>query len=1030
MTKRLPCLITFVLLLCAGAAWAQNAVPLLQPHKYFVDGSGNPCVGCFLSSYLAGTTTPTPTYTDSSMTTQNPNPVIMDATGQANVWLNPAITYKFVLQNALGTTLWTADNVSAAGAALSPYYVATGLQQLSNPTAIDAKALPAVVGSGAPVAAPAISVMQTCFSDAATCAMGSNVTSGDLLLVPVAYTAPAPTDTLATPFTLIASDTSNGISVYGGIAASSGADTITVTSAPATAVMEVSGVSKSTDITVSSTVSGQPGSFSVTASPVYQSDFVFVAARSTGTFATGGTYSYPLSNAHNNYFNLYYFLSKAAGSYALSSSNITCGIYACTTDPLLLIAFKTSTTTPTNGRNYYDASASYACYVADGTNWNACGAAVGGTVSSVVAEGDSLTFAYAPDTGSYPQFLAGLTRLPVTNMGSDGNPSIGICMIQGGCAATLSGPVTLPTCSSACAPVTVAFSPANPLVDSRGPMPVGAITVTLDGVTGSLAVVSGTLKFTPDAASGQTIPEGAALVVNTSGREDGLQVIWAGRDDFSLASSTGSGNFTAAVQDSLLGNIRAMVCNNPHDQPALVMDVTPITSPYEAAGTTEGGQLATWKTALSADSGVSFACAGGSTRSFTVLDVWSTLQGKSSGDAVDSSDVTHGYVPTSLHEETSHGTLGANITSSGTSVSYTETAASGDPSAGNIMVIGTGASEESMLVSSSSCSSGVCTVTVTNRGFGGVAGAHSSGDAIEVYDQTHFGPAANADIAAAVLSWLEASTAPVSAGSFASNPAAPWSQTGALAPTAVCVASIGYNGGYEPCTNLSAQYPPFHFYGESSTTVPVAEFASQRGAATVQLGSNGYADAWVQGTVNGAGGTLEVNPLGGVVGIGPVFDSDEFQVSGSIGIELGGLNFYDGALSHTVLPEGLTGYAGTAGHSSGVQLSAPTGGESARVCYDAWGSTAPCNSTTPTVNSGTIVGTNTSGYISVNAQTSVILTFAAPTGWGSNAYCSAILATGGTGGVTMTGLNTSATAFTFTFSAAYTGGLFYTCGGS
>lgn len=115
MTKRLPILVTFAAMLCAGAAWAQNAVPLLQPHKYFVDGSGNPCVGCMLNTYLAGTTTPTPTYTDSSMTTQNPNPVIMDATGQANIWLNPAITYKFVLQNALGTTLWTADNVSAAG---------------------------------------------------------------------------------------------------------------------------------------------------------------------------------------------------------------------------------------------------------------------------------------------------------------------------------------------------------------------------------------------------------------------------------------------------------------------------------------------------------------------------------------------------------------------------------------------------------------------------------------------------------------------------------------------------------------------------------------------------------------------------------------------------------------------------------------------------------------------------------------------------------------------------------------------------
>ena len=115
MTKGLSLrLLSFALFLGALPLAAQTATPFQRPHQNFVDASGLPCAGCFLFSYQAGTTTPQPTYTDSSGTVQNTNPIILDAAGGANIWMG-ATPYKFVLEDASGTTLWTVDNVPGAG---------------------------------------------------------------------------------------------------------------------------------------------------------------------------------------------------------------------------------------------------------------------------------------------------------------------------------------------------------------------------------------------------------------------------------------------------------------------------------------------------------------------------------------------------------------------------------------------------------------------------------------------------------------------------------------------------------------------------------------------------------------------------------------------------------------------------------------------------------------------------------------------------------------------------------------------------
>jgi hypothetical protein len=84
-----------------------------SPKLQFFDANGNPLVGGKLYTYAAGTTTPLASYTDSSGGTANTNPIILDSRGEANVWLASGTAYKFVLQSAASTTIWTVDNIDA-----------------------------------------------------------------------------------------------------------------------------------------------------------------------------------------------------------------------------------------------------------------------------------------------------------------------------------------------------------------------------------------------------------------------------------------------------------------------------------------------------------------------------------------------------------------------------------------------------------------------------------------------------------------------------------------------------------------------------------------------------------------------------------------------------------------------------------------------------------------------------------------------------------------------------------------------------
>jgi len=82
------------------------------------DDNGNPLANGQVFTYQAGTSTPAVTYTTSTVTggsaVPNANPVILDAGGRASIFIPDAatMTYKFIVKNAAGATIYTEDNIS------------------------------------------------------------------------------------------------------------------------------------------------------------------------------------------------------------------------------------------------------------------------------------------------------------------------------------------------------------------------------------------------------------------------------------------------------------------------------------------------------------------------------------------------------------------------------------------------------------------------------------------------------------------------------------------------------------------------------------------------------------------------------------------------------------------------------------------------------------------------------------------------------------------------------------------------------
>lgn len=91
-----------------------NLSPLGGAGWQFFDNDGIPLAGGLLYSYLAGSSTLTPTYTSASGLIANSNPIVLDAAGRPpqEIWLNNGYAYKFILKDANLVLIGSWDNLS------------------------------------------------------------------------------------------------------------------------------------------------------------------------------------------------------------------------------------------------------------------------------------------------------------------------------------------------------------------------------------------------------------------------------------------------------------------------------------------------------------------------------------------------------------------------------------------------------------------------------------------------------------------------------------------------------------------------------------------------------------------------------------------------------------------------------------------------------------------------------------------------------------------------------------------------------
>jgi len=102
--------------------------PLAGAGWQFFNNSGVPLAGGLLYTYAAGTTTPAATYTTSVGNVANTNPIVLDSAGRtpAQIWLDSAASYKFILQTSTGVQIWSNDNISGGLPASAISYSPTG----------------------------------------------------------------------------------------------------------------------------------------------------------------------------------------------------------------------------------------------------------------------------------------------------------------------------------------------------------------------------------------------------------------------------------------------------------------------------------------------------------------------------------------------------------------------------------------------------------------------------------------------------------------------------------------------------------------------------------------------------------------------------------------------------------------------------------------------------------------------------------------------------------------------------------------
>ena len=98
----------------ASSGAVQSAYQLIPQLIFKWFDNNNPADGWLITSYEAGTTTKIDTYSD-DIGTLNDNPITLNDRGEARIFLDSTLVYKFVITDALGGNVQTFDNITGVG---------------------------------------------------------------------------------------------------------------------------------------------------------------------------------------------------------------------------------------------------------------------------------------------------------------------------------------------------------------------------------------------------------------------------------------------------------------------------------------------------------------------------------------------------------------------------------------------------------------------------------------------------------------------------------------------------------------------------------------------------------------------------------------------------------------------------------------------------------------------------------------------------------------------------------------------------
>lgn len=106
---------------------SKRLFPILQ----WLDSNGDVLASGTINTYIEGTTTNKATYSDRTGTA-NANPIVLDSTGSAQIWMDTDQRYKLLVKNSAGTTIFTLDNISPIAEGLTGTTLAADLDVNGN----------------------------------------------------------------------------------------------------------------------------------------------------------------------------------------------------------------------------------------------------------------------------------------------------------------------------------------------------------------------------------------------------------------------------------------------------------------------------------------------------------------------------------------------------------------------------------------------------------------------------------------------------------------------------------------------------------------------------------------------------------------------------------------------------------------------------------------------------------------------------------------------------------------------------------